>query len=430
MKVELRGIAGLLASRIGLDPVSVGSQLIARAARQRMRELGLDDLVAYEHRLRRSEPELQALIEAVVVAESWFFRDERPFQWFREYVKARWLSDSTGQPLRVLSLACAGGEEPYSIAIVLLDLGLPSHRFAIDALDVSAQRLAIARRGVYSLNAFRGPELGYRALHFREHPEGYELAPAVRGTVRFYQASVLDPGLLAGSSSYDVVFCRNLLIYLSPSARAGVMAVIDRLLATDGLVMIGHADRLDGVGAEAKFTVVSDPGCFAYRRAAGGDAGLPGLPLEPPRPIPSFIAASSKSESAMATCEPAHTARAAARNTEISVPRDGEPPLLDQAAELANRGQFEEAIAVCDRHRRLKGPTAAVYYLMGMIYQAAGDRQRAEDCFHRGVYLDPRHDEALLALALLAERRGDHNAAAGFRRRAERTVTMTRKRAT
>ena len=59
---------------------------------------------------------------------------------------------------------------------------------------------------------------------------------------------------------------------------------------------------------------------------------------------------------------------------------------------------------------------------MGMICQAAGDRRRAEDCFHKAVYLDPRHDEALLALALLAERRGDHDAAAGFRRRAERTV--------
>ena len=93
MAAELSGIEGLLASRIGLDPVSVGSPLIVRAVRQRMRELGLDDLGAYERRLRQSEPELQALIEEVVVSESWFFRDERPFQWFREYVRARWLDD-------------------------------------------------------------------------------------------------------------------------------------------------------------------------------------------------------------------------------------------------------------------------------------------------------------------------------------------------
>ena len=150
MAAELSGIEGLLASRIGLDPVSVGSPLILRTARQRMKELGLDDLGAYERQVRQSEPELQALIEEVVVSESWFFRDERPFQWFREYVRARWLDDPLRPPFRVLSLPCAGGEEPYSIAMTLRDLGLPARRFQIDAVDISARRLAIARRGVYS----------------------------------------------------------------------------------------------------------------------------------------------------------------------------------------------------------------------------------------------------------------------------------------
>ena len=106
--------------------------------------------------MRRSEPELQELIEEVVVPESWFFRDERPFQWLREYVRERWLSDPSASAAPGLESACAGGEEPYSIAMTLLDLGLPARRFQIDAVDVSARRLAIARRGVYSANAFRG----------------------------------------------------------------------------------------------------------------------------------------------------------------------------------------------------------------------------------------------------------------------------------
>ena len=222
MAAELSGIERLLASRIGLDPVSVGSPLILRAARQRMKELGLDDMGAYERWVRQSESELQALIEEVVVSESWFFRDERPFQWFREYVRERWLDDLLRPPLRVLSLPCAGGEEPYSIAMTLRDLGLPARRFHIDAVDISARRLAIARRGVYSSNAFRGSDLSFRARYFREHPQGYELDSSIRSTVRFLQASVLDPRLLEGSPPYDVVFCRNLLIYLEVSARACV----------------------------------------------------------------------------------------------------------------------------------------------------------------------------------------------------------------
>src|ERR1039458_143083 len=240
MAGEMRVLEELLISRIGLDPTSVGSQLILRAAKQRMRDLKLDDLGAYERRVRQSAPELQELIEEVVVAESWFFRDERPFEWLRECVRAGWLNAPARPPLRILSLACAAGEEPYSIAIVLAELGLPARRYRIDALDISARRLAIAHHGVYSLNAFRGPDVGYRARHFRQHAEGYELEPALRATVRFFQGSVLDPRLLEGSSLYDVVFCRNLLIYLVPQARATLLAVIDRVLAPDGVLFIGH----------------------------------------------------------------------------------------------------------------------------------------------------------------------------------------------
>ena len=179
-----------------------------------MKELGLEEMDAYERWVRQSDSELQSLIEEIVVSESWFFRDLRPYQCFREYVQARWVGDLQRPPLRVLSLACASGEEPYSIAMTLRDLGLPARRFQIDAVDISARQLAIARRGVYSSNAFRGSDLSYRARYFCEHPQGYELDSSIRSTVRFLQASVLDPALFEGSASYDVVFCRNLFIYL------------------------------------------------------------------------------------------------------------------------------------------------------------------------------------------------------------------------
>jgi len=413
MSAELRGIEELLATRIGLDPIAVGPPLILHAARRRMKELGLADLAEYQRRLSQSELELQELIEVVVVPESWFFRDERPFHWLREYVRERWLKDLLRPPLRVLSMPCAGGEEPYSTALTLLDLGLPARRFRIDAVDVSLSRLTIARRAVYSANAFRGPDLSYRARSFREHPQGYELDPTVRATVRFIQASVLDPHLLEGSPPYDVLFCRNLLIYLDVSARERVLAAIDRLLAADGVLFVGHADRLGRAGAEPRFTAVGDPGCFAYQRRArvivSVDQARP--QIEPP-PMPSRIA-------------PTDVSDVSARAVEtVSLPVVQPLSLLDQAADLANLGRFDEAVAACERHLQQKSPSAAAYYLLGMICQAAGDRSRAEDCFKKTIYLDPRHDEALLALALLAERRGDHEAAAGFRRRAERIATM------
>jgi len=313
--------------------------------------------------------------------------------------------------------------------MILCDLGLSSHRFHIDAVDVSTHRLTIARRGVYSANAFRGPDLTYRARFFREHQAGYELDPLIRATVRFLQASVLDPKLLEGSPPYDVLFCRNLLIYLSARARSSVLAAIDRLLTPDGLVFLGHADRLDWNGAAPKFTAVGDPGCFAYCRNASGNTGLPQIQLEPSRPISDVICNDHVSSSVVIALPSVGGPPAA----QVADPGDGgnssslagEPlALLEEASALANQGRFDEAVFVCERHLRLKGLSPRAYYLMGMIRQAAGDRKRAEDCFHKTVYLDPGHDEALLALALLAERRGDNQAAAGFRRRAERARAL------
>ena len=284
MAALMGGIEGLLASRMGLDPVSVGPKQIMRAVQQRMQELGLTDVGEYESWVRHSESELQALIEEVVVSESWFFRDERPFQYFRDYVRARWLNDPLHPPLKVLSLACAGGEEPYSIAMALRELGLTTRRFHIDAVDISARDwrslAAEFTRPMPSAVPILITERGISASTRRATNSMRRFA--LRST--FHQASVLDLGLLEASSPYDVIFCRNLLIYLEAQARLCVMASIDRLLAPDGLLFIGHADRLDLLGHEPKFIAIGDPGCFAYRHAARGITGVPCFPPEPPWP--------------------------------------------------------------------------------------------------------------------------------------------------
>jgi chemotaxis protein methyltransferase WspC len=426
-----RGIEELLADKIGLDPVSIGSTLISRAAHRRMHELDVNDPSAYEQLLRQSESELQALIDQVVVSESWFFRDVQPFQWLQEHVRARWLADLLRAPVRALSLGCATGEEPYSIAMTLLDLGLPARRFQIAAVDISARRLTEAHAGVYSANSFRGADLGYRERYFRECHQGYELDAKVRSTVTFHHANVLNAGCLARSTAYDVVFCRNLLIYLNTRARACVISAIDRLLADDGLLFIGHADRLELGDTGPRFTAVGATGVFAYQRSDAALASQPRLQLEPP-PVTLGLTGPQAVAGSKVSSPPPSLPRASppvpALATATSIGTETSLPLLDRAAELANRGQFDQALAACEQHLRQKGLTAPTYFLMGMICQAAGKGPRAEEYLHKALYLDPRHAEALLALALLAERRGDNNAAAGFRRRAERTVVMMRKK--
>jgi chemotaxis protein methyltransferase WspC len=438
----------LLRSRIGLDPDAAGRGLIARAARARMRALGLDpgETERYRRLLERSEPEFQALVDEVVVPESWFFRDSVPFELLADRARALVASDP-GRAFRALSMPCAGGEEPYSIAIALLRAGVGRDRLRIDAVDISHRALATAGRAVYSSNAFRSVDLTFRDRYFHPSEAGYALDRSVADLVRFHWANLLGPGLLSGEPAYDAVFCRNLLIYLDGPARERALENVDRLLAPDGLLVVGHAERLGVLGN--RFQPAGPKGSFAFERvrqrtgpalSLTNDPPPQGLPAPPARrrlkpagptragaPVHG-VAGASSSEPWASGPRPRgfadETPAAQARSHEgfdRAGPRDNDRgQRLETATRLADAGRHEEAARVCEEEIRSGGPSAPAYFLLGMVRQAAGDGTQAERCFEKAVYLDGRHEDALLALALIAQRRGDASAAANYRRRAER----------
>jgi chemotaxis protein methyltransferase WspC len=404
-------IERLLSQRIGLDPSAVGAGLIERAVSARMAARGLARPEDYDTVLRASTAEQDALIEAVVISESWFFRDELPFRVFREFVSAR----SPAQPVRVLSIPCAGGEEPYSLAMTLLGMDAPPPVETINAVDVSPRALEIAAQGIYRENAFRGADLAFHDCYFRPHPQGYELNPEVRRMVRFLRGNLLDPELLRTEAPYDVVFCRNLLIYLDREARRRALQTLDRLLAPEGVLFLGHAEHpRDG---EPRFVLMGEPGAFAFRRAVAKEM------LDPP-PVRTVARKAPPPASSPKPQRRDVTARRHPRGTDQQTPPAAGAPLapglLDEAAALAGAGQGEQAAELCERALREGGPSAAAFFLLGMIRQTLGDPGAAEGCFRKTIYLEPKHDEALLALALLAERRGDARGAAAYRRRAAR----------
>ena len=119
----------LLKQAMGLDVASIGASALARAVQERQRACSVQDAGAYLERVRASDAELQALIEAVVIPETWFFRDRAAFAALVRFVQVEWLPFHADGCLRLLSLACSTGEEPYSMAMALLDAGLLPNRF-------------------------------------------------------------------------------------------------------------------------------------------------------------------------------------------------------------------------------------------------------------------------------------------------------------
>ena len=106
----------------------------------------------------------------MVVTETWFFREKQPFAALVRLVIEEWLPAHPTGRLRLLSVPCSSGEEPYSMAMALMDAGFPAARFEISAVDISARALAFAQRAIYGRNSFRGADLDFRTRHFRPCP--------------------------------------------------------------------------------------------------------------------------------------------------------------------------------------------------------------------------------------------------------------------
>src|SRR5437016_4095645 len=138
----MKEIERALREKIGLDAASIGSSLIQRSVRLRMKSHGLKKSEEYRRLLESSRAEWDELIESVVVTETWFFRDQEPFEVLARVVLEEWLPANPVSRARLLSLPCSSGEEPCSLAMSLLDAGVSPHQFQIDAVDLSARALA------------------------------------------------------------------------------------------------------------------------------------------------------------------------------------------------------------------------------------------------------------------------------------------------
>lgn len=433
-----------LREKIGLDSATIGSSAIERAVRLRMKSLGLKTPEDYQRRLETSRDEWEELVEAVVVTETWFFRDRAPasvaalrrvdpFTALVQLVRLEWLPRFSTAPVRLLSVPCASGEEPYSLAMALLDAGIPPTRFTIDAVDLSARALARAQSAVYGKNSFRGKNLDFRERYFQATPDGHALQAGVRTSVQFHRANIFEENFLAGRATYDFIFCRNLLIYFAGAARVKALEKLDRLLAPEGVLFVGPAEL--PLATAHGFISANIPMAFACRKKA--TAAKPGT-IRPAATGREHGGRGRIAEGPKTAAPPQRKHEDGGwkmENSDGPLPHSGMPssilhspssapepsPLADLAAarQLADAGRLAEATMICQAHLDRQGPSAQAYYLLGLVRDAAGDPQAVDD-YRKALYLEPNHYETLLQMSLLLEKNGDWAGARTFKRRAER----------
>ena len=425
---SLSRIRRLLESETGLDAGTLGPCALDKSVSQRTTELPCGNQEAYWDLLNHDRSELDRLIDEIVVAESWFFRDGGPFEFLGEYVRehAREWIDHGPLPLRVLSAPCAQGEEPFSIAITLLESGLSPDSFEIDGVDLSHRLVRMAGSAPYRAVALRTVSETRRKRYFEPAENGQWFASdTLRRCVRFRRGNVTHPSFARNRTRYQIIFCRNLIIYLRPESRESLLAILHGLLQDDGVLIVGHAEAAPSLLAE-RFRPSDQPGAFAYYKVCqssiSGEEGSGRLSsTESGSKNATLLEKSSPSTdiglpSRLSVTECAHDATRPA-----SPPTQAEGTTgLAHAQKLANAGHLREAEQVCRDHLRGRADDSEAYYLLGTIQLAGGYKTPAEESFRKVVYLNRDHVEALWYLATLSESRGDERGARAWRRRLER----------
>ena len=182
---------------MGLDPKSLGREVITRAAAARMEFLGIADIRDYAAKISLDKDELKELIELIVVSETWFFRDSHPFDLLKKHAVGH--IAKYGPPYRVLSAPCATGEEPYSIVIALLDAGLSPKSFTVDGVDISDRALDKARNGLYTSYSFRSDPVNRR--YFTLSDQGFEILDSVKKAGAFFQRTTCSSPIISAQMS-------------------------------------------------------------------------------------------------------------------------------------------------------------------------------------------------------------------------------------
>lgn len=219
-------------------------------------KFGLQGLSGIASRLRLAKDiELQrAVVEAMTTNETSFFRDNTPYQRLKADLLPYFLKSRPSKTLRIWSAACSSGQEPYSISMILREMGaqLAGWRFEIVATDLSNDILAQAKAGIYSqFEVQRGLPIQMLVKYFTQlEDQRWQVKQDIRDMVSFRQANLLQDFSVLGQ--FDIVFCRNVLIYFDVPTKAKVLDGIKRQMKPDSVLMLGGAETVIGISDSFK----------------------------------------------------------------------------------------------------------------------------------------------------------------------------------
>jgi len=280
-------LAALLKAKSGLIIGKDKLYLLETRLNGILRREKLANLDQLADRLRRPATDTLArdVVEAMTTNESFFFRDDKPFQHFRAHALPRLIAARpAGSTLRIWSAAASSGQEAYSLAMIIAELGahLGNRKVEIFGTDIAREPLARAREGLYTqFEVQRGLPVQMLMRHFKKEDASWRLSEGLRAMAEFKEYNLLND--LRPLGRFDIVFCRNVLIYFDQPTKARILQAISGLMPPDGLLYLGGAETVIGITT-----------CFAplpaergvYGISPASTTGAVGLSRPPPFAVP------------------------------------------------------------------------------------------------------------------------------------------------
>jgi chemotaxis protein methyltransferase CheR len=261
----------LLRERSGLVLSADKQYLVESRLLPITRRAGLAGLAELVQRLRNPNSEALAaqVVEAMTTNESFFFRDKIPFEHFRDTIMPELIATrASRRRIRIWCAAASTGQEPYSLAMSLKEMGdrISGWRIEIIATDISNEVLERARSGIYSqFEVQRGLPIALLLKYFTQISDNWQIAPSIRAMVHFRPLNLI--GDFAHLGVFDVVFCRNVLLYFDQETKSRVLDRVARVMDRDGYLVLGAAETV--VGLTECFKPVADSrGLYAPSAAA------------------------------------------------------------------------------------------------------------------------------------------------------------------
>jgi chemotaxis protein methyltransferase CheR len=402
------------------------------------------------HATEAPKDELRALAQELTVTETSFFRNADQIHALNEVaLPERMAARADSKRLNILSAACSSGEEAYTLAACVRDApGIAGWNVTIRAIDINPAMLGKAKTGRYSAWSLRSTPAALKRRLFRTEGKEFVLDDSIRRMVKFEERNltVEDPGFWV-EGLYDIIFCRNVIMYFTPEIARAVLARLARSLAPGGYLFLGHAESLRGMSTAFHLRHTHDT--FYYQRkdgvdetpAADGRAPLAAVAFDPPiDPEESWIDtirhASQRVRALTDAPKPGkraaappvapmldvgaaldlmgreHYAEAQKILDALPPERAGDPEVLLLSAVLQTHGgNLVAAEAICETLLRRDEMNAGAHYLTALCRESAGDFARASDHDQIAAYLDPSFAMPRLHLGLLARRAGDREGA-------------------